>query len=85
MTTKSEAGGSPPKTTYAKHESREKEVMGAGFAAHEKAEDASYRGGACHSFAPAASNAHGYKGNVSKGALRVSGHSGAHQIGCRKK
>ena len=83
----SEAGGSPPKAAYAAHESREKEIMGAGYEAHEKAEAASYRGGTPHSFAPTPSNASGFGHTDSQrcGALRKSGVAGAHQIGCRKK
>jgi len=82
----SEAGGSPPKATYAAHEAREKEVMGAGYEMHERAEDRSYKGNGSHNFqAPKASNAHGFRsaGHVRQGHLRLSGHSGAHRIGKR--
>lgn len=30
------------------------------------------------------SNAHGFRGTQKKGVLRVSGHGGAHQIGCKR-
>lgn len=76
----SEAGGSPPKATFAAHESREKEVMGAGYAQHE----APKFGSGSHSFSvPPARNADCFCGSQKSGALRVSGHKGAHQIGKR--
>jgi hypothetical protein len=45
------------------------------YAEHKKANEP-------HSFRPpASSNSHGYKGTQKHGALRLSGHSGAHQLG----
>lgn len=75
------------------HEAREKEVLGAGYAAHEKAEKASYGSGVevapartPHAFdRPSAKPAQGYGHDATqrRGALRLSGHSGAHHIGKR--
>lgn len=80
----SEAGGSPPPATYASHESREKEIMGAGYAQHEAAERASMRGGTPHSFPTSAKAPHCFScGQKRDGHLRNSGHSGAHRIGKR--
>lgn len=77
---------SPPKT-YAAHESREKEVMGAGYEQHEKAErNPVSLGQTPHRFsAPPASNAHRFSGTHGSGNLRMSGHSGAHRIGAKRK
>lgn len=58
------AGTSP---YMAQHEAREKQVLGAGYAAHEKAE----RSGGAHRV--------GGGGNP----LRMSGHKGAHRLGRR--
>ena len=76
--------GSPPPTTYQKHEEREKEVMGAGYKQHEAAEQASWGSGKAHNFnAPHASNAHAISTGPKAGHLRLSGHSGAHRLGKR--
>jgi len=83
---RSEIPHSPPTEAYQKHESREKEVMGAGYQAHESAERASYRGGGGHvvgSGSPA-TKAYTFRGTRGSGPLRLSGHSGAHQLGKRK-
>lgn len=73
---------SPPET-YQKHESREKEVMGAGYPEHKKAEVNSYKTGGTAFKMPHAPNAHGFghSGGQKVGCLRMSGHSGAHRIG----
>lgn len=78
----SEAGRNPPPSTYQTHENREKEVMGAGYPAHEAAEKRSWGGGESHKFKEA-SQSHGYGHNIGQrsGHLRTSGHSGAHRIG----
>lgn len=39
----SEAGGSPPPKTFQSHESREKQVMGAGYKVHERLENRPHR------------------------------------------
>lgn len=73
---------SPPET-HAAHESREKEVMGAGYQEHEKAENKSYKPGGTAFKMPHAPGAHGFghTGGQKQGHLRMSGHSGAHRIG----
>ena len=75
-----------PSATYAKHEEREKEVMGAGYEMHEKAERQGWGNGS-HSFPQVRASAHGFGhgGGQRQGHLRTSGHSGAHQIGKRRK
>lgn len=79
---RSETVKSPPPQTYAAHESREKEEMGAGYAQHEKAE-MRHSPGASAIPRPPAPNAHCFQGTQKCGVLRVSGKSGAHQIGKR--
>ena len=73
---------SPPET-YAKHESREQEVMGAGYKEHEAAERKSYSPGGTAFSMPRASGAHGFghTGSQKQGHHRMSGHPGAHRIG----
>lgn len=89
----SESGQSKPKMgpdPNPQHEAREREVMGAGAVAHEAAEKASWGS------TPAASSPHRFDRPSSKpsqgyghpapqrsGALRMSGHSGAHRVGKR--
>ena len=71
----SEASGSPPPATYATHEKREKEVMGAGYEAHEYGPHENLSRKASHGF--------GHSVGQRSGSLRMSGHSGAHRIGKR--
>lgn len=75
----SEAGGSPPSATYATHESREREVMGAGYKQHEAAS----RPNTPHTFPRATGGDCFSCGQVKDGHLRNSGHKGAHRIGKR--
>ena len=80
----SHESGSPPPKTYQSHESREQEVMGAGYKQHEAAERASYGNGSPHKFnAPSTSNAHTIGTHRREGHLRMSGHKSAHRIGKR--
>lgn len=80
---------SPPQT-YAAHEGREKEVMGAGYEEHERGERNPTRLGSNtpHKFtAPPNSGSHsfGHAAHQRSGNLRMSGHSGAHRIGGKRK
>lgn len=79
----SESGQSKPSEPYAKHESREQEVMGAGYKEHEAAESKSYKPGGTAFSMPRASGAHGFghSGGQRQGHHRMSGHPGAHRIG----
>ncbi len=75
-----------PRATYKKHEAREKEVMGAGYEAHERAERAGKAPNGDGGFSmPKAKSADGWRsaGHKRDGALRNSGHAGAHRIGKR--
>ena len=82
----SEAGGSPPPATYQAHEQRERDVLGAGYKLHEDAERKSYHGAGNYVFGSPSRNSHGFGHDITQrsGAHRLSGHSGAHQIGKRK-
>ena len=79
----SSEASSPPPDTYQTHEKREREVMGAGYEQHEKAEQQSYRKGGSHTFGKAPAGAHGFGHGVHQrfGPHRLSGHKGAHMIG----
>lgn len=80
-----------PKATYEAHESREKEVMGAGYAEHEKAEhnptslskDKKYEANAFKLPRNTTTHGFGHKDSQRSGHHRLSGHPKAHQIGKR--
>lgn len=80
----SEAGQSPPPETYRSHEMREGEVMGGGYEKHEAMEKAA---GAPHSSKASPLKAHGFghTGSQRQGHHRLSGHSGAHRIGSKRR
>ena len=83
----SEAGTSPPPDTYQTHEKREREVMGAGYEIHEAAEHKMGTGlglAEHHQRTGFGGKTHNFSGTHKAGAYRVSGHSGAHQLGKRK-
>ena len=72
--------------TEKSHEATEKATMGAGYATHEAAERKSYMQPA-HQFGrpPSKADGFGHPKSLMKGSLRMSGHSGAHCIGQKKK
>ena len=80
----SEAGGSPPPKSFQAHEQRERDLLGAGYNLHEKAEQASYLHGGGKLLMSPPSNAQAFSGTHRSGPLRLSGHKGAHQIGKRR-
>lgn len=66
----SEDGGSPPPKSFQSHETRERDIMGAGYKQHESTRS---NLGAPHGF--------GHIGSQKSGTFRLSGHPGAHRIG----